>query len=157
MRVVIQRVVESNVAIAPQEGAERTQVIGQIGKGLMVLVGIESADDDTDIAWLSKKIVNLRIFDDENCVMNLGIKDAGGDILLISQFTLQAATAKGNRPSYIKAAPPAIAIPIYEKFIKQLEADLGKKVQTGKFGADMKVTIINDGPVTILIDSKNRE
>ena len=157
MRVVIQRVIESNVAIAPEEGAERNQVIGSIGKGLMVLVGIEAADDDTDIAWLSKKIVNLRIFDDENGVMNLGIKDAGGDILLISQFTLQAATAKGNRPSYIKAAPPAIAIPIYEKFIKQLEADLGKKVQTGKFGADMKVTIINDGPVTILIDSKNRE
>ena len=157
MRVVIQRVIESNVAIAPQEGLERIHVIGSIGKGLMVLVGIEAADDDTDIAWLSKKIVNLRIFDDENGVMNLGIKDAGGDILLISQFTLQAATAKGNRPSYIKAAPPAIAIPIYEKFIKQLEADLGKKVQTGKFGADMKVTIINDGPVTILIDSKNRE
>lgn len=157
MRVVIQRVIESNVAIAPAEGQERTQVIGSIGKGLMVLVGIEAADDDTDIAWLSKKIVNLRIFDDENGVMNLGIKDAGGDILLISQFTLQAATAKGNRPSYIKAAPPAIAIPIYEKFIKQLETELGKKVQTGKFGADMKVTIINDGPVTILIDSKNRE
>lgn len=157
MRVVIQRVIESNVAIAPAEGQERTQVIGSIGKGLMVLVGIEAADDDTDIAWLSKKIVNLRIFDDENGVMNLGIKDAGGDILLISQFTLQAATAKGNRPSYIKAAPPAIAIPIYEKFISQLEADLGKKVQTGKFGADMKVTIVNDGPVTILIDSKNRE
>ena len=157
MRVVIQRVIESNVAIAPAEGQERTQVIGSIGKGLMVLVGIEAADDETDIAWLSKKIVNLRIFDDENGVMNLGIKDAGGDILLISQFTLQAATAKGNRPSYIKAAPPAIAIPIYEKFISQLEADLGKKVQTGKFGADMKVTIINDGPVTILIDSKNRE
>ncbi len=157
MRVVIQRVLESNVAIAPAEGQERTQVIGSIGKGLMVLVGIEAADDDTDIAWLSKKIVNLRIFDDENGVMNLGIKDAGGDILLISQFTLQAATAKGNRPSYIKAAPPAIAIPIYEKFIKQLESDLGKKVQTGKFGADMKVTIINDGPVTILMDSKNRE
>ena len=157
MRVVIQRVIESNVAIAPAEGQERTQVIGSIGKGLMVLVGIEAADDETDIAWLSKKIVNLRIFDDENGVMNLGIKDAGGDILLISQFTLQAATAKGNRPSYIKAAPPAIAIPIYEKFISQLEADLGKKVQTGKFGADMKVTIINDGPVTILMDSKNRE
>ena len=157
MRVVIQRVLESNVAIAPAEGQERTQVIGSIGKGLMVLVGIEASDDDTDIAWLSKKIVNLRIFDDENGVMNLGIKDAGGDILLISQFTLQAATAKGNRPSYIKAAPPAIAIPIYEKFIKQLESDLGKKVQTGKFGADMKVTIINDGPVTILMDSKNRE
>ena len=157
MRVVIQRVVESNVAIAPQEGAERTQVIGEIGKGLMVLVGIEAADDDTDIAWLSKKIVNLRIFDDAQGVMNLSIKDAGGDILLISQFTLQAATAKGNRPSYIKAAPPAIAIPVYEKFIKQLESDLGKPVQTGKFGADMKVTIVNDGPVTILIDSKNRE
>ncbi len=157
MRVVIQRVVESNVAIAPAEGGERSEIIGKIGKGLMVLVGIEAADDDTDIAWLSKKIVNLRIFDDEQGVMNLGIKDAGGDILLISQFTLQAATAKGNRPSYIKAAPPAIAIPIYERFIKQLESDLGKKIQTGKFGADMKVTIINDGPVTILIDSKNRE
>lgn len=157
MRVVIQRVVESNVAIAPAEGEERSEIIGKIGKGLMVLVGIEAADDDTDIAWLSKKIVNLRIFDDEQGVMNLGIKDAGGDILLISQFTLQAATAKGNRPSYIKAAPPAIAIPIYERFIKQLENDLGKKIQTGKFGADMKVTIINDGPVTILIDSKNRE
>ena len=157
MRVVIQRVVESNVAIAPVEGEERNMVIGKIGKGLMVLVGIEAADDDTDIAWLAKKIVNLRIFDDAQGVMNLGIKDAGGDILLISQFTLQAATAKGNRPSYIKAAPPAIAIPIYEKFIRQLESELGKPVQTGKFGADMKVTIVNDGPVTILIDSKNRE
>ena len=157
MRVVIQRVVESNVAIAPAEGEERNEIIGKIGKGMMVLVGIEAADDDTDIAWLSKKIVNLRIFDDEQRVMNLGIKDAGGDILLISQFTLQAATAKGNRPSYIKAAPPAIAIPIYERFIKQLESDLGKKIETGKFGADMKVTIVNDGPVTILIDSKNRE
>ena len=157
MRVVIQRVVESNVAIAPAEGEERNEIIGKIGKGMMVLVGIEAADDDTDIAWLSKKIVNLRIFDDAQGVMNLGTKDAGGDILLISQFTLQAATAKGNRPSYIKAAPPAIAIPIYERFIKQLESDLGKKIQTGKFGADMKVTIVNDGPVTILIDSKNRE
>ncbi len=157
MRVVIQRVVESNVAIAPVEREERNMVIGKIGKGLMVLVGIEAADDDTDIAWLAKKIVNLRIFDDAQGVMNLGIKDAGGDILLISQFTLQAATAKGNRPSYIKAAPPAIAIPIYEKFIRQLESELGKPVQTGKFGADMKVTIVNDGPVTILIDSKNRE
>lgn len=157
MRVVIQRVVESNVAIAPVEGEERNMVIGKIGKGLMVLVGIEASDDDTDIAWLAKKIVNLRIFDDAQGVMNLGIKDAGGDILLISQFTLQAATAKGNRPSYIKAAPPAIAIPIYEKFIRQLESELGKPVQTGKFGADMKVTIVNDGPVTILIDSKNRE
>lgn len=157
MRTVIQRVVESSVAVAPQEGMERSDVIGKIGKGMMVLVGIEAADDDTDIAWLSKKIVNLRIFDDAQGVMNLSIKDAGGDILLISQFTLQAATAKGNRPSYIKAAPPAIAIPIYEKFIKQLENDLGKKIQTGRFGADMKVNIVNDGPVTILIDSKNRE
>ena len=157
MRVVIQRVVESNVAIAPVEGEARNMVIGKIGKGLMVLVGIEASDDDTDIAWLAKKIVNLRIFDDAQGVMNLGIKDAGGDILLISQFTLQAATAKGNRPSYIKAAPPAIAIPIYEKFIRQLESELGKPVQTGKFGADMKVNIVNDGPVTILIDSKNRE
>lgn len=157
MRTVIQRVVESSVAVAPQEGMERSEVIGKIGKGMMVLVGIEAADDDTDIAWLSKKIVNLRIFDDAQGVMNLSIKDAGGDILLISQFTLQAATAKGNRPSYIKAAPPAIAIPIYEKFIKQLESDLGKGIQTGRFGADMKVNIVNDGPVTILIDSKNRE
>ncbi len=157
MRTVIQRVVESSVAVAPQEGMERSEVIGKIGKGMMVLVGIEAADDDTDIVWLSKKIVNLRIFDDAQGVMNLSIKDAGGDILLISQFTLQAATAKGNRPSYIKAAPPAIAIPIYEKFIKQLEADLGKGIQTGRFGADMKVNIVNDGPVTILIDSKNRE
>lgn len=157
MRTVIQRVVESSVAVAPQEGMERSEVIGKIGKGMMVLVGIEAADDDTDIAWLSKKIVNLRIFDDVQGVMNLSIKDAGGDILLISQFTLQAATAKGNRPSYIKAAPPAIAIPIYEKFIKQLENDLGKGIQTGRFGADMKVNIVNDGPVTILIDSKNRE
>ena len=157
MRVVIQRVVESSVAIAPQEGMERSEVIGKIGKGLMVLVGIEAADDDTDIAWISKKIVNLRVFDDAQGVMNLSIKDAGGEILLISQFTLQAATAKGNRPSYIKAAPPAIAIPVYEKFIKKLEEDLGKGIQTGKLGADMKVTIINDGPVTILMDSKNRE
>ena len=132
MRTVIQRVVESSVAVAPQEGMERSEVIGKIGKGMMVLVGIEAADDDTDIAWLSKKIVNLRIFDDAQGVMNLSIKDAGGDILLISQFTLQAATAKGNRPSYIKAAPPAIAIPIYEKFIKQLENDLGKGIQTGR-------------------------
>ena len=115
MRVVIQRVVESSVAIAPAEGQPRSEIIGKIGKGMMVLVGIEAADDDTDIAWLSKKIVNLRIFDDAQGVMNLSIKDAGGDILLISQFTLQAATAKGNRPSYIKAAPPAIAIPVYER------------------------------------------
>lgn len=157
MRTVIQRVIESQVEIAPAEGLPRTEVIGKIGKGLMVLVGIESTDDDSDIAWLAKKIVNLRVFDDANGVMNLSAKDVDADILLISQFTLQAATAKGNRPSYIKAAPPAIAIPIYERFIAKLEEELGKKIQTGKFGADMKVTIINDGPVTILIDSKNRE
>ena len=150
MRVVIQRVTEANVKI---EG----NIAGQIGNGLMILVGIEEADGAEDIAWLTKKIVNLRIFDDENGVMNRSILDAGGDILLISQFTLHALTAKGNRPSYIKAAPPAIAIPVYEKLIKKLEEDLGKGIQTGKFGADMKVTIINDGPVTILMDSKNRE
>lgn len=173
MRVVIQRVVESGVAVAPAEvpegvavlesvvsaegGDNRSEVIGKIGAGMMVLVGIEAADDEKDIQWLSKKIVNLRIFDDENGVMNRSILDAGGDILLISQFTLHAATAKGNRPSYIKAAPPAIAIPVYEKFIAQLEADLGKKIATGSFGADMRVTIVNDGPVTILIDTKNKE
>ncbi len=157
MRVVIQRVVESNVAVAPQEGMERSEIIGSIGPGMMVLVGIEAADDDTDIAWISKKIVNLRIFDDAQGVMNLSIKDAGGDILLISQFTLQAATAKGNRPSYIKAAPPAIAIPVYEKFIKKLEEDLGKGIHPGRWGCDLKASIVNDGPVTILIDSKNRE
>ena len=151
MRTVIQRVTGASVAV-PDEGYECS-----VGKGLLVLAAFIDEDTDEDVSWTAKKIAAMRIFDDENGVMNLGIKDAGGDILLISQFTLQAATAKGNRPSYIKAAPPAIAIPIYEKFIKQLESDLGKKVQTGKFGADMKVTIINDGPVTILIDSKNRE
>lgn len=150
MRVVIQRVTQANVVI---EG----NINGQIEKGMMILVGIEEADGDEDIAWLTKKIVNLRIFDDEKGVMNLSILDKGGDILLISQFTLHASTAKGNRPSYIKAAKPDISIPIYEKFIKSLETALGKKIATGIFGADMNVTLTNDGPVTIIIDSKNRE
>lgn len=150
MRVVIQRVTEANVVI---EG----NVNGQINNGMMILVGIEERDGDEDIAWLTKKIVNLRIFDDDKGVMNLSILDKGGDILLISQFTLHASTAKGNRPSYIKAAKPDISIPIYEKFIEALEGAMGKKIATGVFGADMKVSLTNDGPVTIIIDSKNRE
>lgn len=150
MRIVIQRVTQADVVI---EG----NIKGKIGNGMMILVGIENSDTDEDIAWLTKKIVNLRIFDDENGVMNLSILDKGGDILLISQFTLHASTAKGNRPSYIKAAKPDISIPIYEKFIKSIEEALGKKIETGTFGADMKVTLTNDGPVTIIIDSKNRE
>lgn len=150
MRVVIQRVTQANVVI---EG----KVNGEIGNGMMILVGIEEADGDEDIAWLTKKIVNLRIFDDEKGVMNLSILDKGGDILLISQFTLHAMIAKGNRPSYIKAAKPDISIPIYEKFITSIENALGKKIATGIFGADMKVTLTNDGPVTIIIDTKNRE
>ena len=150
MRVVKQRVTEANVKI---EG----NIAGQIGNGLMILVGIEEADGAEDIAWLTKKIVNLRIFDDENGVMNRSILDAGGDILLISQFTLHALTAKGNRPSYIKAAKPEISVPLYEAFIKSLQEAMGKKIETGVFGADMKVSLINDGPVTILIDSKRKE
>ena len=151
MRTVIQRVTNASVAV-PEEGYESS-----IGGGLLVLAAFIDEDTDEDVSWTAKKIAAMRIFDDEAGVMNLSVRDVGGDILAISQFTLYASTVKGNRPSYIKAAPPAIAIPIYEKFISQLEADLGKKVQTGKFGADMKVTIVNDGPVTILIDSKNRE
>ena len=150
MRVVIQRVTEANVKI---EG----NIAGQIGNGLMILVGIEEADGAEDIAWLTKKIVNLRIFDDENGVMNRSILDAGGDTLRRSQFTLHALTAKGNRPSYIKAAKPEISVPLYEAFIKSLQEAMGKKVETGVFGADMKVSLINDGPVTILIDSKRKE
>ena len=150
MRVVIQRVTEAKVVI---EG----NVNGEIGQGFMILVGIEEADGAEDIAWLTKKIVNLRVFDDENGVMNRSIMDTGGDILLISQFTLHAMTAKGNRPSYIKAAKPDISIPLYEAFIKSLEEAMGKKIATGIFGADMKVSLTNNGPVTILIDSKNRE
>lgn len=150
MRVVIQRVTEANVAI----GGE---VTGKIGKGMMILVGIEEADGDEDIVWLTKKITNLRIFDDKNGVMNLSIKEIGGEILLVSQFTLHALTAKGNRPSYIKAAKPDISVPIYEKMIASLEEALGKKIATGQFGAEMMVSLVNDGPVTILIDSKRRE
>ena len=130
---------------------------GEIGQGLMILLGIEEADTQEDIEWLSRKLVNMRIFDDEAGVMNKSILDANGDILLISQFTLHASTKKGNRPSYIKAAKPDIAIPLYQQFIGQLEADLGKSVQTGEFGADMKVSLINDGPVTIIIDSKDKK
>ncbi|MEK0423874.1 MAG: hypothetical protein RLZ95_1784 [Bacteroidota bacterium] len=150
MRVVIQRVLEASVTV---DGT----VIGQIQKGLMVLVGIVNEDDPTDIEWLSNKIVNMRIFEDELGVMNKSILEVGGGILLVSQFTLHASTKKGNRPSYIAAAKPDVSIPLYEKLITQLEQDLGATIQTGKFGADMKVALINDGPVTITIDSKNKE
>ena len=150
MRAVIQRVSRGSVTV---EG----DVTGQIKTGLLVLVGIEDADTEEDIFWLSNKIINLRIFDDENGVPNISIKDIDGDILVVSQFTLQASTKKGNRPSYIKASKAEIAIPLYEKFVIQLSKDLGKKIQTGIFGADMKVALINDGPVTIIIDSKNRD
>ena len=150
MRVVIQRVSEASVTI-------NQKVAGEIQTGLLVLLGIEEADGQEDIDWLVKKLVNLRIFPDEYGVMNTSIKDVDGDVLLISQFTLHASTKKGNRPSYIKAAKPEIAIPMYETFIKSLEASLGKPIQTGEFGADMKVRLLNDGPVTICIDSKNRE
>ncbi|EOZ97047.1 D-tyrosyl-tRNA(Tyr) deacylase [Indibacter alkaliphilus LW1] len=149
MIAVIQRVSESAVKV---EG----KIIGEIGSGLMVLLGIEELDTQEDTGWLSKKIVNLRIFPDENGIMNKSLLDVEGDILLISQFTLHASTKKGNRPSYIKAAKPDFAIPMYEKFITALESDLGKQVQTGEFGADMKVSLVNDGPVTIVIDSKNK-
>ena len=150
MRVVIQRVSEASVKV---EGA----IIGQIQQGLMVLVGIVNEDDHSDIEWLVNKILNMRIFDDELGVMNKSLIEASGNILLISQFTLHASTKKGNRPSYIAAAKPAVAIPLYESMIKQLEKELGNSIQTGKFGADMKVSLINDGPVTITIDSKNKE
>lgn len=149
MIVVIQRVSESAVKI---DG----KIKAQIGEGLMILLGIEEADGQEDIEWLSKKIVNLRIFPDENGVMNRSVLEVGGEVLLISQFTLHASTKKGNRPSYIKAAKPNISIPLYEKMIVALETELGKSVGTGEFGADMKVSLINDGPVTIVMDSKNR-
>ena len=149
MIAVIQRVSESSVKI---EG----KIKAQIGIGLMILLGIEEADGPEDIEWLSKKIVNLRIFPDENEVMNRSLLDVNGEILLISQFTLHASTKKGNRPSYIKAAKPDIAIPIYEKMIIALETELGKSIGTGVFGADMKVSLINDGPVTIVMDTKNK-
>ena len=150
MRTVIQRVVQASVTI---DGAVKSA----IKNGLLILIGIEDEDNDEDIKWLSNKIVNLRIFDDENKIPNISIKDTGGDILLVSQFTLHASTKKGNRPSYIKASNAKVAIPLYEKLIDQLEKDLGKKIFTGEFGADMKVALINEGPVTIWIDTKNRE
>jgi D-tyrosyl-tRNA(Tyr) deacylase len=150
MRVVIQRVSEASVMI---EG----KIKSSIGNGMLALLGIEDADAEEDIEWLCGKISKLRIFNDNNGVMNLSIEEVNGDILLISQFTLHASTKKGNRPSYIKAAKPEIAIPLYEKFISQLEKTMNKKIFTGEFGADMKVTLINDGPVTIIIDSKNKE
>ena len=150
MKVVIQRVTRASVTI-------EQQLFSSIGKGMLILVGIQSDDTDDDINWLASKIVNLRIFDDENGVMNKSILESGGEILAVSQFTLMARTKKGNRPSYIDAAPPAISIPLYEKFVATLSQELHKEVQTGQFGADMKVELINDGPVTIIIDSKNRQ
>lgn len=150
MKVVIQRVSQAGVTI-------NQQLKASINKGLLVLVGIEDADTQEDINWLSSKVTNLRIFDDENSIPNLSVKEIDGEILIISQFTLHAATKKGNRPSYIKASKPAVAIPLYESFIAQVEKDLGKPVGTGIFGADMKVNLVNDGPITIVIDSKIKE
>ena len=149
MKTVIQRVSSASVTID-------SKIVAEIQTGLLVLIGIEDADNQEDINWLCQKIANLRIFGDENDVMNLSVKDIDGDVIVVSQFTLQASTKKGNRPSYIKAAKPEVAIPLYEQFVQQLEIELGKKVQTGIFGADMKVLLLNDGPVTILIDSKNK-
>ena len=150
MRAVIQRVTKASVTI---EG----KIHDAISDGLLVLLGIEDADTEEDIEWLSGKIVNLRIFNDDNGVMNISLKEIDGDILLISQFTLHASSKKGNRPSYIKASKPEIAIPLYEKMIQQLSRDLDKIIKTGIFGADMKVELLNDGPVTILFDTKNKE
>jgi len=150
MKVVIQRVSKASVTV---EGKK----IASIDKGLLILLGIVEDDSLEDIKWLSNKIVNLRIFGDENDVMNLSLLDVSGNAIVVSQFTLHASTKKGNRPSYIYAAKPPIAIPLYEAFIKQFQQDLGKQVQTGEFGADMKVELLNDGPVTIIIDSKNKE
>ena len=150
MRAVIQRISKASVTID-------RNIHSQIKNGLLVLLGIEDADTMEDIGWLSSKIVNLRIFNDEKGVMNVSVKDLDGEILLVSQFTLHASTKKGNRPSYIKASKPELAIPLYEKMIKQLSTDFGKAIQTGVFGADMKVELVNDGPVTIVIDTKNRE
>lgn len=150
MRVVIQRVTSASVVVDNNS-------VANIGIGLLILVGIEAADSQEDIDWLVSKIIKIRIFEDENQVMNNSIQDINGDIIVVSQFTLHAATKKGNRPSYIKAARPEIAVPLYENFNRKLELEFGKKIQTGIFGADMKVSLLNDGPVTILIDSKNRE
>jgi len=150
MKAVIQRVTKASVVIDEK-------IHSFIGNGLLVLLGIEDADSIEDIEWLSAKIVNLRIFNDENGVMNISVKEINGDILVVSQFTLHASTKKGNRPSYIKASKPGIAILLYKKFLQQLASDLGKEVKAGIFGADMKVELINDGPVTIVVDSKNKE
>ena len=150
MKVVIQRVKDASVKVDDK-------ITGAIQHGLLIFLGIEDADNVEDMIWLSNKIVNLRIFNDEDAVMNKSVLDVGGEILLMSQFTLHASTKKGNRPSYIKASKPEIAIPIYEKMLLQLQQDLGKPIASGIFGADMKVSLLNDGPVTIVIDSKNKE
>lgn len=150
MRAVIQRVSQASVSIDQQQKSA-------IGQGLLILLGIVDSDTYDDIEWLCNKIINLRIFDDENGVMNLSVKDADGDIIVVSQFTLHASTRKGNRPSYIKAAKPDMAVPLYEHFVKELEKLLGKSVGTGEFGAMMEVALVNDGPVTIIIDTKNKE
>lgn len=150
MRAVIQRVSRASVTINGEKTAD-------IQTGLLVLVGIEDADTQEDIDWLAAKIVKLRVFADADEVMNLSVQEAGGDVVVVSQFTLHALTKKGNRPSYIKAARPEVAIPLYEAFVKKVETELGKEVQTGRFGADMKVELLNNGPVTIIIDTKNRE
>ncbi|CEN43380.1 D-aminoacyl-tRNA deacylase [Capnocytophaga canis] len=150
MRAVIQRV--SNVSVSVSN-----QSVSSIGQGLLILVGIEDSDTLEDVQWLSAKIVNMRIFDDQNGVMNLSVKDIDGEIITVSQFTLHASTKKGNRPSYIKAAKPIISVPLYEKFVEQLTSDLGKTIGTGVFGADMQVSLCNDGPVTIIVDTKNKE
>lgn len=150
MKVVIQRVSQASVTISHK-------IVANIQLGLLVLVGIEESDTQDDIDWLVNKIVNLRIFADTNDVMNLSVKEVNGDIIVVSQFTLHASTKKGNRPSYLKAAKPEFSIPMYENFVNELEIVLGKKIQTGQFGADMKVSLLNDGPVTIIMDSKNKE
>ena len=150
MRVVVQRVSQSNVKVSGE-------VIGEINEGLMVLVSFVDEDNDTDLGWMTKKIINLRIFNDNEGKMNRSVQDVGGDILLISQFTLHGSTKKGNRPSFIKAAKPDFANVMYERFIKVLEQSLGKEIQTGEFGGDMKVSLVNDGPTTIIIDSKDKE
>lgn len=150
MRVVIQRVKEASVTI-------NNKLKSKIDNGLLLLVGIEHSDNEEDVEWLASKIVRLRIFDDDNGVMNRSVQESEGDILIVSQFTLHAKTKKGNRPSYIQAATPDVAIPLYSSFIKNIEKELGKKIETGEFGAMMQVLLINDGPVTIIIDSKNRE
>lgn len=150
MRVVVQRVSKAAVTI-------NNELFSSIGNGLLVLAGFEHADTSEDLDWMSAKIVNLRIFNDQQGIMNLSVKEVDGDILLISQFTLHAATKKGNRPSYIRSAPPEISVPLYNQFIEKVNDQLGKEVKTGIFGADMKVELLNDGPVTIVIDSRNRE